>query len=347
MAGRRILIFSPGGDAAKGGMGRMVQTLVRRLHADHDLPFEVVDTYGPEVNLPGSKRRMPLYFAAAVLRLVRACLAGEVGLAHLHMAANGSVYRKCVLLAICRAFRVPAIAHIHGGDLDQFCARSAIGRRLLRAVFRNVAQVVVLGEYWRRFVETELGIAPSRIAVLPNAISAPPAPGARATAAGCELVFLGYVTPEKGVDDLLEALATRPLAEREWRLTFAGTGALETYRARAAALGIADRIAFVGWIDEAQVGRLLAGADLLVLPSHFECLPMSIIEAMAHGLPVIATRVGSVSDAVVEGETGLLVPVGAPQELARALQRLLDSPAERRRLGRHGRQRFESKFDLE
>lgn len=347
MPAPRVMILSPGGDTAKGGMGRLVETMVRRLRADHDLEIEVVDTYGPDVNLPGAKRRMPVYFAAAVVRLLRACIAGEIGLAHVHMAANGSVYRKCVLLAICRLFSIPTIIHIHGGDLDKFCARSACGRRLLRAAFRSVSEVVVLGEFWRAFVVRELGVEAARINVLPNAIPAPPAPDYRDTEHECRIAFLGYVTPEKGIGDLLSALSCDELKQRRWRMTIAGAGDIVRYRNRAAELGVAERIVFAGWIDRSAVSRLLRESDILVLPSHFECLPMSIIEAMAHGLPVIATRVGAVPDAVIDGETGLLVPVGSPRDLALALRRLIDSPAERGRLGSQARLRFESKFDLE
>jgi glycosyltransferase involved in cell wall biosynthesis len=290
---------------------------------------------------------MPAYFAAAVVRLLAACVTRTVGLAHIHMAANGSVYRKCLLLLICQLFRVPAIAHIHGGDLDKFCARSTAGTRLLRAAFRNVSEVVVLGEYWRDFVAHALGIDPARIKVLPNAIAAPPTPLPRVAAPECKIVFLGYVTPEKGVDDLLAALSSEELRRRRWQITIAGAGNIEAYRRQAAATGIADRVSFVGWIGEVEVARLLSQSDLLVLPSHFECLPMAIIEAMAHGLPVVATRVGAVTDAVIDNETGLLVPVASPPDLARALQRLVDSPSERQRLGCLGRRRFEAKFDLE
>jgi glycosyltransferase involved in cell wall biosynthesis len=347
MPGRRIFIFSPGGTSAKGGMGRMVQILARRLADDRDIAYDVVDTYGPRVNQPGAKWTMPAYFAAALLRLLGACLRSEIGLAHVHMAAFGSVYRKCVILLVCRAFGVPAIVHIHGGDLDRFCAKGGIGLRLLRTAFRHASRVVVLGAYWRRLAETALGIDPAKISILPNAIPAPPEPGPRDAAPDCEIVFLGYVTPEKGVDDLLRALASEAMAGRRWRLTAAGTGALDTYRRLAAELGIAERIAFVGWVDEEKVKALLAHADLLVLPSHFECLPMAIIEAMAHGLPVIATPVGAIPDAVLDGETGILVPVGSPPALGRAIAHLVDAPSERQRLGRNGRRHFERNFDLE
>ena len=96
-----------------------------------------------------------------------------------------------------------------------------------------------------------------------------------------------------------------------------------------------------------DVGELLAAADLFVLSSRSEGLPLSILEAMAAGLPVVASDVGGVPELVVDGETGLLVPPGDPHALAAAIDRLLDDPDLRRRLGAAGRLRVSEQFDLE
>jgi glycosyltransferase involved in cell wall biosynthesis len=344
---KAVYIFSPGGVAAKGGIGRIVTILTRRLGKDTDIPHRVVDTYGPRVNLPGSQKWMPFYFTAAALRLLAVCLIGRIGLAHIHMSSHGSILRKGVLLLVCDVFGIHAIVHIHGGNLDQFCARRGIGLSFLRFAFRRVTQVVALGEYWRQLVVTWLEVDPSRVCILPNAIAAPPEPQPRMPTPECELIFLGHATPEKGMDDLLAALGSADLVARRWRLTIVGAGEIERYRSVASELGIGARISFLGWVSETEIPVLLGRADILVLPSHFECLPMSIIEAMAHGLPVVATAVGAVPDAVVDGETGLLVPPEAPSDLGQAIARLIDDPGERLRLGRNGRRRFSAKFELE
>ena len=109
-------------------------------------------------------------------------------------------------------------------------------------------------------------------------------------------------------------------------------------------LGLESVVRLAGERDD--VGELLAGADLFVLSSRSEGLPLSILEAMAAGLPVVASSVGGVPELVVEGETGLLVPPGDPHALAAAMERLLDDPALRRRLGAAGRTRVSEHFDL-
>jgi glycosyltransferase involved in cell wall biosynthesis len=113
----------------------------------------------------------------------------------------------------------------------------------------------------------------------------------------------------------------------------------------------AERLALGGAVrlagERADVMQLLADADIFVLSSRSEGLPLSILEAMSAGLPVVASRVGGVPEAVVDGETGLLVPPGEPSTLARALERLVADPALRGRLGAAGRERVEELFHLD
>jgi len=141
--------------------------------------------------------------------------------------------------------------------------------------------------------------------------------------------------PRKGVDTLIEALAI--LARRPAGaplLAAAGAGeqrpALE---ARAAELGLADRVRFVGKVDHDRVGRWMAAGDLFVLPSLSEGLPTVVCEAMNCGVPVVATAVDGTPEIVRDGETGILVPPGDAPALAAALARILDDPALAERMG--------------
>ncbi len=344
----KILIVAPGGACARGGMGRMVGHLVRRFAADGELRVATLDTYGRRVNERHAILSMPFHFAAAVARLAAACAARRVALAHVHMAGFGSVYRKSAAMLVCRLFHVPVILHIHGGDLDRFHARLGPLRRwALRRTASGAAEILVLGEYWRNFVVAHLGVPGARVTILYNGVPRPEARPYRAIRSRCELLFLGMVWPQKGMDELLAALALPVLVRLSWHMTIAGIGKIAEYRARAWALGIADRVDFVGWTDETVTQGLLEHADILVLPSHFECLPMAVIEAMAYGLAVIATPVGSVREAVDDEVSGLLVPVGDSQRLAEAMKRLIESPSLRRQLGAKAYERFCQTFDLD
>lgn len=158
-------------------------------------------------------------------------------------------------------------------------------------------------------------------------------------------VFVGRLNPEKDLDTLLRATA-RVIAKRsDFRLQIAGSGPCEPdLKAAAARLGVAGSVEFLGEVSD--VPALLARASMLVLPSITEGLPLSVLEAMASGLPVVATRVGGTPEAVVEGETGRLVPVGNDELLASGMLELHENPALARHLGRAGRERAVARFSI-
>ena len=326
----------------------MVAHLTNRLGADRDLLIGTIDTYGRRVNQAKAQIVMPFYFVQAVARLVHACATRRIALAHVHMASYGSVYRKSVMVTICRVFRVPVVLHIHGGDLDQFCAEiGPVRHRVLRWIVNGVSEVIVLGKYWRNFMVSELAVPRDRVSILYNAVPRPPLSASKGARECCEILFLGMVWREKGIGELLRALSLPVLSGVAWHMTIAGIGDIAGYQEQARRLEIADRVDFAGWADESATQRLLERSDILVLPSHFECFPMAVIEAMAYGLAIVVTPVGAVQEAITDDQTGLLVQIGDSEGLARAIRRLLDDPSLRCRLGAQARARFCQSFDLD
>lgn len=162
------------------------------------------------------------------------------------------------------------------------------------------------------------------------------------------LVTVANLISYKGHDDLLQALAlAQPKLPRDWRLLAAGRddGVGAALRQRAAALGLHEHVHWLG--ERPDVTALLAAADIAVLASHQEGFSNSLIEAMAAGLPVVATAVGGNSDAVVPGQTGLLVPPREPAALSEAIVALAADATLRGRLGTQARQRAAAHFSME
>lgn len=338
-----IYIVSPGGTEEKGGMGRIVDNFTSDLR-EHcpEVRFEVVDSYGP-----GKFRLMPFYFMAAVLRLFGCFLTGKAQLLHIHMAEYGSVLRKGVLIAMASLFRVPVILHMHGGRFPKHYEDAGpVTRWAIRRMIAMTHEIVVLGDYWRQWVVDSFGSDARRVTVLHNAVPGPTVLPVRKEEGPVRLLFLGRLIKLKGIDVLLDALGSEACRDKNWELTIAGDGELETYRAQAERLGLAGRVRFTGWLDQTGCRRELQAADVLVQPSMFEGLPMSVLEAMANGLAIIATPVGSVGDAIKDETTGLLVPPGERCALAAALARVIEDPALRRRLGLGAREMFERQFDI-
>jgi len=155
------------------------------------------------------------------------------------------------------------------------------------------------------------------------------------------LLFVGRLRIRKGVEVLLEALREIPSA----RLRIAGDGEHRgSLERRVKELELGKAVTFLGNCDAGRVRRLLAGASALVVPSIYEGMPLVVLEAMAAGVPVVASAVSGIPEVVVDGETGWLVPREDPRALGRALEDVLARPQEARRRGEAGRRRVDECF---
>lgn len=338
---RLVLIVAPGGLGDSAGIGRLVTSITRYWREHGGPPHGVVDSYGPARIL-----LMPFFLLHALWEIRQLAHRGRLALVHIHMATRGSMLRKAIIQRVAQRLRVPVILHLHGNQFDAFYRRlPAAPRRFLAETMRRADNLIVLGERWRGSVASEIGIDPRRIHVVYNAVEAPAPPPPHA-GRPCRILFLGRLSAAKGVPELLDALAAADLNGLEWMARLVGFGDVDLYRQRVAAAGLAPRIEICGWTPEPQVRQWLAEADIFALPSHSEGMSMAVLEAMAFGLAVITTPVGANAEAVVDGESGLLVPVGATADLAAALRRVITDDALRLRLQAGARRRFEEKFDI-
>ncbi|HET7821059.1 MAG TPA: glycosyltransferase family 4 protein [Ornithinibacter sp.] len=205
------------------------------------------------------------------------------------------------------------------------------------AALRCVAAVVTTSRWTRHWLLDAYGLEPARVVVaLPGVEAAPEVVG---DPAGRRLLCVGAVVPAKGHDVLLEALAR--VADPRWHCTWVGSldrdpGFVERLRARAVELGVADRVRCTGPLGGPELGAAYAGADLLVTASRGETYGMAVTEALAHGIPVLATRVGGLPEAVGRApggrRPGILVPPDDPGALAGAVEQWLGDPGLRAHL---------------
>jgi glycosyltransferase involved in cell wall biosynthesis len=242
--------------------------------------------------------------------------------------------RDLAYLAALRTLRRRTVAHVH-------IVQPELGwwRYAMRAVGRLSDEVVVLGTPARQAL-AELGV-PSR--AIPNAIPfVPPADAARQAreSNGLRLLFVGTFGERKGCHELLQAMALLRDRGVDCSLKVVGreeyVGEEERLRGDVRAHGLDGVVDFLGQRAPDELPPLYSESDVFCLPSRLEGLPLALIEAMAHGMPAVATPVGCVEDLVIHEETGLLARVADPASLADEIEHLATDPTLRSALAEHG-----------
>jgi glycosyltransferase involved in cell wall biosynthesis len=263
------------------------------------------------------------HFSLNVIGRIAARAAGAVVVAHMHVE---------------NVFRPGRLARGTQVAVDNGTAR--LCQWIVAVSDATRAALVAQGYPADRTVTVRNGIE-AREPARPASLEPPPT--------GPVLLEVGRLCEVKGQHELIAALAR--LDRSDVTVLLAGED-IETHGAfrlrlehEASELGVADRVRFLGRRDD--VPALLAGADALVLPSWIEGLPLVVLEAMAAGVPVVATSVGGTPETVVEGETGFLVPPRDVSALAHAIDALLRDPELARRLGEAGRKRAREDFDAD
>jgi glycosyltransferase involved in cell wall biosynthesis len=198
---------------------------------------------------------------------------------------------------------------------------------------------IAVGVRSARLLEEMLKLPPGSVRTIYNGVTEPPDDGLCRSSSRPLVGSLGRLSHEKGFDVLVQAVAKLDQAE----LVLVGDGPERpVLEALARQLGVSDRVRITGWQEDGRTQ--LPTFDVFVLPSRFEGFPLAIPEAMLEGLPVVATSVGSVPEAVLHGETGFLVPADDADALATAIAEVLADPERARRMGERGRSLAQERF---
>jgi len=290
---------------------------------------------------PGARAalRALFWFAEAGILADSLRLAGVTHL-HVHFAhVAGDVARLACFLT-----GIPWSLMLHGTADYEYPAVLTLGDKVRAARFTACASHFVRAQALRT-VPPELW---KRVIVLRCGVSLPAEPARRTGGEPVRIVCVGRLSPEKGHPGLLDALARLRRVTPAPRVAFVGDGSLRAaLESRARELGLADTVEFLGARPEPEVMSLLAGADLFVLPSLMEGLPVVLIEAMSLGLPVVAPRVAGIPELIADEREGLLFTPSDWDELRARLERLLADPELRARLGAAGRARVTQEFAIE
>lgn len=338
-----VYVAAPDGQIG-GGMGRVKDNIVKAQRLPW-WPFEVRQLVTRDARGTYSSLMLTL---RAICAVWKAKLSGQNFLVHVNFGDNGSAVRKGLIVLGARACGVPTILHLHAVQLErQYPALPSLIKLALRAVFRVSSCCVVLGPRAERWLHHELKVPKDRIEILWNGVeTAAPAAERPSNPGPIEILFLGNLMPRKGVSELLSALGALR-TEVPWRITFAGGGDLAGYTEEARRYRVLQHCCFTGWVGEQQAKDLISSADLLVLPSYEEGLPLSILEALSAGTAVICTPVGEIPEVLENDVSAVLAPAGDVAALTESLKSLIEDSSRRSRIAAGGRELYQAKFTLD
>jgi glycosyltransferase involved in cell wall biosynthesis len=321
--------------AMKGGISSVVQVYVDAGLFDR-FPIHYIATH-----CDGKARSKLRIMAAAYLELIGMLIGRNVALLHVHVSTRASFWRKYGLFQLAHLFRVPTILHLHSGAFNKFYEEECgpVRQWLVRRLFNKVERVVVLSQRWKLWVNS-ISTNP-RVVALYNPVIMEQLQAPAETRDAASILTLGRLNQGKGSYDLLAAAAgfAGPV-----QLMLGGDGEIEKVRQRASELGLSDQVNLLGWVGPEDKPNYLARATVYALPSYAEGLPMSVLEAMAAGVPVVTTPVGGIPEAVTDGIEGFLVEPGDIDTLRARLTQLLEDSELAVRMGEAGREKVKSAF---
>lgn len=271
---------------------------------------------------------------------------------HLHACSGATFFRCAVDLDLARLAGARTVLHVHGASFDEFYRNaSAPVRALIRRTLSAADRVLALSSGWR---EKLLDMSPTAsVEVVENAVEIPSVVGRRRATGGArpvEFLLLAKLDIWKGIEELLAVCAALEAQGANYRVTVAGpdgsAGTAASLTRCVASMGLRHRVRFVGPKSGAEKEALLRDSDVYVQPSHHEGLPIAVLEAMARGLPIVATRVGALPEVIDSGRSGLLVPARSETELARAMGRMIAEEPFRVSCGVAARETAEARFSL-
>lgn len=303
---KEVLFIGPEKDY--GGIGAVLD-----IYATNIPHFKFIPTY-PSFQ-SGTKGFMHklyaiLFFCKAIVKYIYTLLTDtEIKIVHIHSASNGSFIRKSVITHIGRMFNKRIIFHIHSGNFKNYYLQAGYLKKYIIYTLKKSDKVICLSEEWLKYYTNELHL--SNVIIVPNPVEMQIKSIPQNQQSTIQLLFLGKICKEKGIFDLINYLENDEWFQKGFiELTIAGNGEIDKLQHILVEKKITEKIKYIGWIRNQQKENVIRACDIFILPSYFEGVPISILECMSAGKPIIATNVGGIPSLVKNNYNGWLFQPG-------------------------------------
>jgi glycosyltransferase involved in cell wall biosynthesis len=308
---KSVLYVGPDYKDHRGGIGAVLET-----YAANYKTFKFVATYNYK-----NKIKLVTFYIRSLCKILWLLIHDRViKIVHLHSASNGSFVRKSIIVLLAKMFKKKVIFHIHGGGFNKFYENSGKLKGVIRFILREADIIVCLSPQWQEYFSSIVDSKKIRIVFNPvekgqfkNSVLV--------SSKKIQYLFLGKICDSKGVFDLLKAIQQlNETTKRLIKLVVCGNGEVQRFNDLLKELNLESLVDFKGWISGDEKISLLTQSDVYVLPSYIEGLPVSILEAMSFGLPIISTPVGGIPEIVKNNVNGFLIEPGDINRLSEALK---------------------------
>jgi glycosyltransferase involved in cell wall biosynthesis len=306
----KIIMVGPHKDKVKGGMSTVIKGY---YNSDLVNKYEFISI---NTVIDGCKFIKLLCFFYSYAKMIFCLMFNNIDLVHVHVASRKSFYRKSIYIKLAKVFKRKIVLHMHGGGFDTFYWKECNDKKRKKITrILNMGDVIIaLGESWKskisRYCSTSISVVYNSVNVenqnLYNQNSK-------------NVLFLGRLEKQKGIFDLIKAAQFIIKQDKDIKFLLAGNGDLSKIMEVLKAKKIKENFKLLGWVDSYEVKRLLKDSMAFVLPSYNEGMPISILEAMSFGVPVISTNVGSIPEIIKNRINGFLIKPGDIKGISKSI----------------------------
>lgn len=332
-----ILIISPS-RSVKGGISTVINGYMNsNLPSFHK--FHFVSSHIDGIKL--TKLIVAVFGLLKTLFVLTTC---HIDIVHIHCGDIKSIVRKYFYAHLVSVFSCKTVIHFHGASFkEEYPNYPAFVQKKICGMFQKIDLIICLSKSWQCYIEK---IAPrSNTIVLQNGIHIP-GRNSFLKKETITLLFLGLIGKRKGIFDLLTVISKLKSSSPDIQLIIGGNGDIIQLEKKIKALQIEKIVNYVGWIPISKKKMLLKNTDIFVLPSYGEGMPMSILEAMSYGVPVVSTAVGGIPEIVQHGVSGFLIEPGDLSALAGKLELLIKDNKLREDMGNNARKAVQQHHDI-
>ena len=315
-----ILYVGPDYKNHRGGIGAVLSIYSRAIE-----PFNFIAT-----NSYKNKWYEILFFAGSVFKLIFILLKNRhISIVHIHGAKDGSIVRKyCICFIAKKLFLKKIVFHSHAGAFDEYYKKgNRLYKYMCRFLVNNSESIVVLSDRWNDFFKENFHI--KRLMVIANPVEhKKPVIVKQKTDPAVTFLFLGRIADHKGIFDLLEVIIKEQSSLRgRSRFLVGGNHEVDRLKKMIAEGGVEDIVEYIGWVQDDEKDHYFNSADYFILPTYHEGMPMTILEALSYGKPVISTPVGSIPEVIEHNSNGYLFPPGDKRQLQEILFEVINNPS--------------------